>query len=739
MVQTDLLTYNWPVSILSLHGCEKDKSSLNKGTYIWGGPKVRMAVHFGFAGNFWVKPHPTTRRLTCGGMAWEFTKMLSDVGHGGQVLVSESAWKQLVNAGAEGAAGYPIFEDLGFYQLDSQDCPSMRILQASPARSPLSERQFSELRDVLLLDQGRGLNIVSPPEGKVALIAVVSTEIYRTSMKAIIEELAIFHQSQGVADMSPFDANYYESIGEVTKTNFRDERSLTLRDIGQFLGSMASSKKSNLNVEMMGPVISRIYNSAFAIVESVLISLVSQFGGYVIETVEGIQIPDGCMIIAFRSSSAAARFALASQTTLMEYPWPNEILNLPGMKQRCCRKDGTPFFSGPRVAMSGHVAVLEKYTVGNNKISQRSALSLTESRQSVRSTVDIGVTYRINGILETLELAHMTSGGQIILSSKFFDSHWQRGLSLSQTHITDLGVHDVKYFDGPLNLIEILPKVLERRSDSFRPVPSERMLSVGARQAPGRQGENIALVFTYPKVAQSFQRSGLASNAVDNFSESVRLLLSRYNGYESQEVGTGCFFLSFPSLEDALAWSVHIQLILRRSEWNNADTVMSELDADEGKSESSFFDDLACDTLFSSSESALNFVASGLNLKDLVLAQIGIVYGKPTKVTSHVQTGRADYFGPIVNLTARVAKSTQPGEIHASSTDEMAHIEHCTLKGNEFANHRQKVSINFHNCGSQSFKGVKERHNILTLKICGDPFRSTSFKNNMSFKKYAKK
>merc|ERR1719262_2203984 len=105
-----------------------------------------MAVHLGCVGEYWIRSHPTTRRLAFGGTAWEFTKMLSDVGHGGQVLVSESAWKQLVNVGAEGAAGYPMFEDLGYYQLDSQDCPSMRILQASPARSPLSERHFSELR-----------------------------------------------------------------------------------------------------------------------------------------------------------------------------------------------------------------------------------------------------------------------------------------------------------------------------------------------------------------------------------------------------------------------------------------------------------------------------------------------------------------------------------------------------------------------------------------------------------------
>merc|ERR1719181_2094758 len=53
--------------------------------------------------------------------------------------------------------------------------------------------------------------------------------------------------------------------------------------------------------------------------------------------------------------------------------------------------------------------------------------------------------------------------------------------------------------------------------------------------------------------------------------------------------------------------------------------------------------------------------------RHLVLVQIGISYGMPTKVTPHVQTGRADYFGPLVNLSARVAKGTKPGDLHVSS------------------------------------------------------------------------
>merc|ERR1712072_348727 len=151
------------------------------------------------------------------------------------------------------------------------------------------------------------------------------------------------------------------------------------------------------------------------------------------------------------------------------------------------------------------------------------------------------------------------------------------------------GAHDVRFFSHPVKLIEILPKILQDRTDYFPPLQSQRILSVGAQDAPGAHGEPVALVFTYPRVAQDFQKSDLANQAVDNFSETVRVLLARYNGYESQEVGTGCFFLSFPSVDDAVAWSIHLQLILRRSDWNSSEALrgLKSSDGDNKKKKSS--------------------------------------------------------------------------------------------------------------------------------------------------------
>merc|ERR1711970_302854 len=98
--------------------------------------------------------------------------------------------------------------------------------------------------------------------------------------------------------------------------------------------------------------------------------------------------------------------------------------------------------------------------------------------------------------------------------------------------------------------------------------------------------------------------------------------------------------------------------------------------------------------------------------RHLVLVQIGISYGMPTKVTPHVQTGRADYFGPIVNLSARVAKGTKPGDVHLSSYEDLSETlrfgddpdqQSCYLKGMEFANEGKWVDVDLNDEGMRSF------------------------------------
>merc|ERR1719313_1010247 len=77
---------------------------------------------------------------------------------------------------------------------------------------------------------------------------------------------------------------------------------------------------------------------AFDIVYDAILSLVSQFGGYIITRVEGRSVPSGLNIVGFKSPSAAIRFGLSAQAKLMEYPWRAEILNSSRMKEVKCKR-----------------------------------------------------------------------------------------------------------------------------------------------------------------------------------------------------------------------------------------------------------------------------------------------------------------------------------------------------------------------------------------------------------------
>lgn len=721
-VQDLLLEYEWPASVLHLNGCKKVQSKLFRDKNIWSGPKVRMALHAGLAGTYYAKSHPTTRRVAFGGLAWETTKILSDLGHGGQIIVSEQAWKHLIDNADEGAVGYPLFEDLGLYEIDHKERRAMRILQCAPARSPVSERVFEELRDAEMLDPGKGMNIVPPMEGKVAIVSVI---IEPSCYIDIIETfLTLIGKRERAANNAPDDRAEVVSVGSLSPLalpeydipNEDEDAAVLDKSVSRAIRGTEESQQTYFTTE---------HQQAVEIVSTIIESLVSQFGGYVIRTVEEVDTPPQMLLVTFKSSSSAARFTLAAQTTLMEYPWPksiNEVFGNSNASMRVTGKDGTPLFNGPSVAMAGHVDKIEKFDLFS------SSLTLRCNSRSLR------VTYKYSGILKALELARIANGGQTILSSAFFDSKWQKGLSLSQTQVTDLGIHDVNYFGQPVNLIEILPKVVCERSHYFAPVTSHRILSVGAQNAPGAHGDHVALVFTYPRVAHTFQKNDFSNRAVDNFSEAVRFLLPRYNGYESQEVGTGCFFLSFPNVDDAVAWSIHLQTVLRTATWNSSSVIIQKSRGDDEDGDNDVADNgsdehIGRSSSFSSGVSddmdsfeSRIYPTMSMQMLHLVLPQIGICYGMPTKVTPHVQTGRADYFGPMVNLTARVAKRTPPGEINLNCEEFKGGSMslRCFLKGTQVDNEGKWVDIELDDLGKKELKGVREKRRVFAVRMKED-------------------
>lgn len=162
----------------------------------------------------------------------------------------------------------------------------------------------------------------------------------------------------------------------------------------------------------------------------------------------------------------------------------------------------------------------------------------------------------------------------------------------------------------------------------FPPLSSKMQISAGFDASPA--GPSITLCFVFTKGSRDLVASepGLAAHALKLLRDCVRDLLtaSGRNGYECQE-DEGAFMLAFSNLSETAAFASALQQQLLQQPWQ--------------------------DGLRSSSP---NF-SQGLRVG------IGALHGSYTSRGPHASTGRADYFGTIVNRTARIAQAAHAGQV----------------------------------------------------------------------------
>ncbi|CAG9465741.1 unnamed protein product [Pedinophyceae sp. YPF-701] len=206
---------------------------------------------------------------------------------------------------------------------------------------------------------------------------------------------------------------------------------------------------------------------------------------------------------------------------------------------------------------------------------------------------------------------------------------------------------------GKAHLYQILVPGLENRATCFPAVSRDPLLLPGFLDAPGARHEGLSLdplgtldsaaatdQPPLPPVTIAFCAPGntgtLAKDvgqrtfdaAIALYNTAVRRNLLRYRGYECQEL-SGTFMCAFESLADAHLWAVAVQKTMRELAWPR------------------------------------RLVANPATATGLVV-RVGIYEGVPVSIVPHRSTGRADYFGPLVNRAARMCFSAAaPGQIVA--------------------------------------------------------------------------
>ena len=129
------------------------------------------------------------------------------------------------------------------------------------------------------------------------------------------------------------------------------------------------------------------------------------------------------------------------------------------------------------------------------------------------------------------------------------------------------------------------------------------------------------------------------------YTQLARALLLECGGYECKEPETGKFTLAFKRLDAALRWACRLQLELLALPWPAA---LLELPS--------------CAPVYAGDPSDPGNPAGGALLARGLRVRIGAAWGfagskKP------LNTGRADYFGVLPNVAARMMAAAQPGQI----------------------------------------------------------------------------
>eukprot|EP00899_Mesostigma_viride_P010382 jgi/Mesvir1/19345/Mv10400-RA.2 len=399
---------------------------------------------------------------------------------------------------------------------------------------------------------------------------------------------------------------------------------------------------------------SNVMNQSLQIHHKVLRTLLPKFHGYESNT-EGDSFE-----IVFHNACDALGWAMAVQMALLypeqllagtrpaaeaqAYAWPAALFSQPNAAEVLV--NGTAIYRGLRVRMGIHTGV------------PASSYVHTNGRRCYKGMV--------------MDIAKAISdapsvGGQVLMSMDAWQSLGVQQPSSTALQVFNLGDHVLCPHLPPVQLMQVLPAPLGRRVP-FRPLKTSQALSPSFFEAPGCQDYGSGMLPT-EAVTLMFIFVGGAKVLRDNpgyiFSKQlavdfVRQLLGEFHGYECEEK-EGNFLLAFHTPVQAVVFSARLQEGLMDLPW--PDELLSEEVASE-----------VIQTIVPGAQgSQRRGIIDGAGRRDLnpkkdltvfrgLRMQVGMYMGVPTDVSPHATTGRAAYYGPVINRTARVAAMAASGQ-----------------------------------------------------------------------------
>lgn len=333
--------------------------------------------------------------------------------------------------------------------------------------------------------------------------------------------------------------------------------------------------------------------------------------------------------IAFHDTCDAVAFCLDTQAELLRCDWPAATLSHPD----AAASDDA--WRGLRVRMglhSGRPASVTKHEVTGRWRYAGPSVAMAKAIEGVCHGGQIilfaSSFYLIDGLLTVLGSPQVVDLGEHILEGHGLTEDASRTgcAGRAKVQLIQLVAHEQAHAYSCEDSADASTFTGGR---VFPPIDSEQQILPGFVESPA--GPSITLCFVFTQGARELVATDpmLASQSLGLLRGYLREVLRNAgdgSGYECQE-DEGAFMLAFANMVDAAVFSILLQRKLPHLPWPDGLKQRGPT------------------------------TARGLRVS------IGALSGGYTSRRPHASTGRADYFGTIVNRTARIAAAAHPGQV----------------------------------------------------------------------------
>ena len=671
-VQDQLMNYDWPKEVLVVpqFATVKDEDTED---VIFRGPRVRMGVHAAPPGTWRKGTHGYTHHTVFGGEGVDLIAAVSDAGHGGQVVLTKDAADALIPRIHKVDA---LLESIGTFRVraddDDADGVSLELFDCQPLPTPKRPRRvFSKhLRRIEYVAPGRSLAVIPPPPAlrrdstdEVFIVVVVAEEgtgddpELAGALKAVLAQQA---QLAGGYLASP-DACAEGGAVVIFRTDYgAAARFLAVLPVVLAWWEWPEGARKHVVVEGTAPV------------PTVRVKVAMHVSSDVFEET---------------LSAEALAAKRAEQNSRAKGPEKRGGKNGIERAGSVLRRGGKLMIDA--VELTGREAARLPARMLGKQDSDRGGLRLGSSGRDAQGTTldDLSEFTEMtevhgSGVDRARAVAAAAHPGQCIMTLSAFTNVQSAARMPAGAFPVSLGRHAItredlemaclrayeesvssgdktsteRRSDGSLisrgldinahgeELYELVSTFLGMQSSTPR-LRTAKALTPGYRQSPD---PNKPVAVCFVSLSAPDRESETTKRALETASAVLRKSLAAHRGYECKQPEPNKFTLAFGDFDDAVSFTGDVHVKLLNADWED------ELLKKKG-----------CEPRV---DPETGFVVwRGLH------ARCGVAFGVGS-TRKPLNTGRADYFGAIPNLAARVCAVARYGQTLIEPTSELKRV-----------------------------------------------------------------